>query len=121
MDTKRKIITAVDICIFSAALLLAALLFFWPKGSGAVAVVFADGQEIKRLPLAEITQNFKIETNGVTVCFEQGKVWVETSTCPDKLCVHFGKLSKPGNFAVCAPNRVSIEILGSEEPDSVAY
>lgn len=49
---------------------------------------------------------------------EQGEAWLEEASCPDKLCVKMGRISKAGQSLVCLPNRVVIEVKKDmEEPD----
>jgi hypothetical protein len=50
---------------------------------------------------------------GVTrIVIEDGKAWVEDSPCRDKICVRMGKISRPGDEAVCLPNRVIVQMRG---------
>lgn len=44
-----------------------------------------------------------------------GEVWVVEASCPDELDVLQGKISEPGQMIVCLPNRMVIEIKGSEK------
>lgn len=43
---------------------------------------------------------------------EDGQVWVTEATCPDKICIHQGKISQEGETIVCLPNRMIIQIFG---------
>jgi hypothetical protein len=49
-------------------------------------------------------------------------VQVISSPCPEKICVKTGRISKPGQWIACLPNRVFISIRGrrSEQPDAVS-
>ncbi|NTV90004.1 MAG: NusG domain II-containing protein, partial [Clostridiales bacterium] len=40
---------------------------------------------------------------------------IEASTCRDRICVGTGWLTKPGQSAVCLPNRVVVKIIGSNQ------
>ena len=46
----------------------------------------------------------------------------EEQDCPDKLCVHQKAISKNHEMIVCLPNKVVVEVTGSEENgfDSIA-
>ena len=56
------------------------------------------------------------------VTLEHGKVRFAQSPCNNQYCVHQGWLDKAGQVAVCLPNRISIELLGSSKPyDSLNY
>jgi len=45
------------------------------------------------------------------VHIQQGRVWVSGSPCPDKVCIHMGKIPDNGGFIACLPNRVIIRAL----------
>lgn len=52
----------------------------------------------------------------------QGKVRIEKSPCTNQYCVHQGWLQRAGQVAICLPNQVSIELLGSKKIyDSLNY
>jgi hypothetical protein len=61
---------------------------------------------------------------GVTrILIESGQARIVDSPCPDKLCVHMGNLSKPGQWAACMPNRVFVRIGGvaANEVDGATF
>lgn len=60
--------------------------------------------------------------NGKTIIEirDQG-VRVTSSACPDKLCVHWGRINKPGEMLVCLPNRVVVTITSEEYQDIDFY
>ena len=35
--------------------------------------------------------------------------------CPDKLCIHQGRIHKNGQWIICLPNRVAVTIEGAAE------
>ena len=39
-----------------------------------------------------------------------GEVWVSEATCPDKICVHQGKIHMDGEIIVCLPNKMTAQI-----------
>lgn len=100
-----------------AVTLLAAVFFtFWHSdGHGAEAVVLVNGQRWARLNLF---QNQELHVPGPLgnshIRVFDGQVRFIDSPCPNKLCVHTGWLSQGGENATCLPNRVSIQILGSD-------
>ncbi len=71
------------------------------------------------LPLSEDTE-FDITSNGIDlhIVIENGKARVESSACPDKICVHRGEISKSGQSAVCVPARLSLVIESEGESDA---
>ena len=90
-----------DILVALGLLLLAGLLLLLrPSGSGGVYVNGAAASE-------------GMTVNGVTIEIAAGKARVTDSPCRDKLCVHAGWLERPGDVAVCLPQRVIVEIRGA--------
>ena len=56
--------------------------------------------------------------NGGTnhVVIKDGTVHVTEASCPDKVCVHQGRITMNGELLVCLPNRVIVTITESQ-PD----
>jgi hypothetical protein len=53
---------------------------------------------------------------------KQGKVRFLSSPCANQYCVHQGWLHHAGQAAICLPNRVSLELLGTQKSyDSLNY
>jgi hypothetical protein len=43
--------------------------------------------------------------------YKDGSIAFEKSDCPDKVCVHAGKLKTAGQFAACLPNGIVMKIV----------
>jgi hypothetical protein len=71
---------------------------------------------------AEATLRVPGPLGETVVVMGDGGVQVVSSPCPEKICVKTGKISKPGQWIACLPNRVFISIRGrrSEQPDAVS-
>lgn len=83
---------------------------------GAMAVVKVSGETVCTLNLYENTfvnidgkNNIKLK-----VVVKDGFAYVESSECPDKICVHKGKISKTNENIVCLPAEIVVEIQGEE-------
>lgn len=56
------------------------------------------------------------------VIVHHGQARFEHSPCANQYCVHQGWLSRAGQVAICLPNQVSLELLGSKKAyDSLSY
>lgn len=56
-----------------------------------------------------------------TVVIGDGQAWIQESPCREKICVTMGRIKRPGQQAVCLPNRVIIELVGARrEVDGVS-
>ncbi len=115
MSTRKLILifaAAVIVCIavYIAAVKLA------PEG--ATAVIYIDGAEYRRIDLSKTGKayEFTVETEygSNTVLVEPGAISVSSADCPDKICVHQGKLTRPGVPIICMPHRLVIRIEGDE-------
>jgi len=111
-------ITKGDVVVlaFALALVSGAFVNFWHNdGHGAEAVVLVEGKRWARLNLF---QNQELHVPGIlgdsVIRVRDGQVRFFDSPCPNKLCVHTGWLSQGGENATCLPNRVSLQILGSD-------
>jgi hypothetical protein len=89
-------------------------------------IISVDGSEYASYRLSEILKPeiVRVETEfGVNVIeiTNHGARVIE-ATCPDKLDVHSGEISKSGQMIVCLPNRLTVRLQGKKcEVDRVAY
>ena len=49
------------------------------------------------------------------ISIENGKVRFVSSPCNNQYCVHQGWLKKVGEAAICLPNQVSLELIGTKK------
>lgn len=95
----------------------------WQAGFAQKALVRQGGELFAELDLA---RNRRIDVPGplgiTTVVVDHGRVRVASDPGPRQYCVRQGWLTRPGEMAICAPNQVSVEVLGSRRTyDSLAY
>ena len=45
---------------------------------------------------------------------QDGMVWISEASCPDKVCIHQGKVSLNGDLIVCLPNRMIARVVAPE-------
>ena len=106
----RDIILIVSILLIA----LAAFLFIeLGKEEGARVVVAVEGHEIATYSLSE---NGEYSLNGGTniLHIEGGMAWLTEANCPDKLCVHQGKIEKTGEVITCLPNKLTVTVKGAD-------
>ena len=77
-------------------------------------VVRVDGQEVGNY---QLTENGTYELNGGTniLRIENGEAYLTDANCPDKLCVHQGRISKTNQVITCLPNKLTVTVYGAEE------
>ena len=95
----------------------------WTSGVAAKAVVKRGGEVFAELDLA---RNRRIDVPGplgiTTVAVEKHRVRVVADPGPRQYCVRQGWLTRASAIAICAPNQVSVQVLGSKEAyDSLSY
>lgn len=106
-----------DIVIIAAVLLLALSIFLifafgiFSQEGESVFLSYEGGE--KTFSLAENTE-FSFESNGclLTLRIEKGQAYFESSDCPDKTCVHSGRISRRGQMIACVPAGVTLRITG---------
>ena len=81
--------------------------------------VFSQGQKIASLPLdRNKTKLYKGRAGEIAVSVNNGKVWVNESSCRHKICCLTPPISYAGERIICAPNRLLVEIDRSSLVDT---
>ena len=94
------------------------VLLLVPVGAGEPAAVRIEGADGYRITVPlDSERDYQVPgpLGETTVVIEDGTARVESSPCPHGLCVAAGRISSPGEAAVCVPNRVVVRILGESE------
>jgi hypothetical protein len=92
-------------------------LFNYPQQTG-IAIVEQNGAEICRFDLQKQNRTEEINVGdkyNVRLKIEPGAISFIHSDCPDQICVKTGKISKPGQAAVCLPAKISVKITGNKK------
>ena len=109
---KKDFLLIVIILSISALSFLANRIF--SSAPALRAEVSVDGQAVHTLILNQdgevLVQGFAGGFNRIII--ESGTVFVSEASCPDKICVHQGKVSHTGETIVCLPNRVTVVVIG---------
>ena len=108
---KRDIILIASILIVAIAFFLIVEL---TKEEGAGVTVKVDGVKVAEYSLSK---NGTYPLNGGTniLVIENGKAYLTDANCPDKLCVHQGKISMTGETITCLPNKLTVSVFGAEQ------
>jgi hypothetical protein len=112
--------------VFLSLLAVGAFSVFAYTAPGAGASVIIEASTRQWIyPLAE---NRRVAVPGplgdTVVVVSDGKAYVEDSPCRDKICIQMGKISRPGQWIACLPNRVMVRVSGGEsagKPDDVTF
>ncbi|MFQ5707152.1 MAG: NusG domain II-containing protein [bacterium] len=91
-------------------------LFHFFSSQGQTATIMVQNRLLLRKNLSE-NRVFKIRgaMGQTTIEISDSAIRVLDSDCPQKLCVHQGKISRTGEVVVCVPNKITIWIEGSRK------
>lgn len=111
-----------DILLLVALIVICLLIWgiYTVNGNNAVnkhAEIYHDNELIKRIPLTtgqDYTFTLDENPNVVFHVYATGAIAFEQSDCPDKVCIHTGKLSHPGQTAACLPNSLVLKIAADK-------
>ena len=108
---KRDIILIASILIVAIAFFLIVEL---TKEEGAGVTVKVDGVKVAEYSLAK---DGTYPLNGGTniLVIEDGRAYLSDANCPDKLCVHQGKITMTGETITCLPNKLTVTVFGTEQ------
>ena len=81
-----------------------------------IVEVSLNNHVIEELDLSKDTQIVIEGYNGGTntLVIENGQAYILDASCPDKVCIYQGKISRPGEMIVCLPNLMIAKIVGEE-------
>lgn len=111
------------VALVSLALVGVSFPLLWRGGPAEKAVVKRDGTVVAELPL-NITKRVDVEgAIGVSVIEVQpGRARVAADPGPHQYCVKQGWLTQANAVAICAPNHVTLALVGANRSyDSLNY
>lgn len=97
-----------------------------PAVDNLTVEIYKNNQLYRQIPLSEATsEEIRVaDSDGHynVVEIAGGRVRVREADCPNQICVKSGWLSKPGQIAFCAPNKVKVVIKGkANQVDTISY
>ena len=87
--------------------------------NGSTIEITVDGKVYGRYAL-EQDQRIPVEIDDETkniVVIADGEAYMAEASCPDKLCIHQGRIESRSQSIVCLPNRVIVTVIDGEEPE----
>lgn len=98
--------------------LTALLVFSLTRSTGGYAVVIINGVESASYPLDTDTEiKLSSGNNFNTLKIKDRYAFISDASCPDKLCIHQGKVKYNGESIVCLPNKTTVLIVSETESD----
>ena len=111
---KDLLLIAVVLAIAAGGFLVNYMVHRQPAATLEVTV---DSQPAATFDLSKNVDTIIEGYNGGTnhLVIENGVAWISEASCPDKVCVHQGRISMNGELIVCLPNRMIAKIVAPEE------
>lgn len=108
MKKKSKKDLLLIVLVLAIAAAGAFINFMMHQKPAALVEVQVDGKVVASYDLNKdadiVVDGYQGGTNHLII--QDGMVWISEATCPDKICVHQGKISLNGDMIVCLPNRM---------------
>ena len=108
---RADVIVIVSLLVLALALYLALNL---GRREGGTAVVRVNGVETERHSLLQ-NGSFPLNGGSNILVIENGYAYLSEADCPDKICVHMGKIHLNGQLIVCLPNAVIVTVEGGDD------
>lgn len=89
------------------------------NSGGDTVLIYLENKLYKKLPLDEDSITDVNGTN--TVIVSNKEVYINQASCPDKLCIHQGKIKDSSKDIVCLPNKVVVKVNKKSEIDAVSW
>lgn len=120
-----KFIKKSDMIIIAVALILCLVGWFSYQavvgGKAAKAEIYYKSALVETVDLtARVDKSFSIAQNKNVVfhVFKDGSICFQESNCPDKICIHAGRLHIIGQSAACIPNSIVLKIVPKNQRSS---
>ena len=115
-NNKKRATGRREAILVSVILFMALLIFLIGRlsfGTGTLHLeISVDGNIIKTFSL-DADQEYLLHVDDDSfnrLVIRDGSAWISEASCPDKLCVHQGKIRNEGEMIVCLPNRMIAKI-----------
>ena len=122
MFRKKDLIIYISVLLLAGAAYLLSVFIRNSGNNGTYARVSVDGSILADYPLNEDTEVILDGCFGgsLKMIISDGTAFVESSSCPDKICVRHRAVSHAGESIICMPNRIIIEIISdsSSSPEN---
>ena len=109
---KDLLLAAIILAVAAAGFSVNYMVHRQPAAQLEIAI---NGEVVKRLDLSRNTELTIEGANGGSnhLVLQDGIAWIDEATCPDKVCIHQGKIRYNGQIIVCLPNQMTARIVGS--------
>jgi hypothetical protein len=125
----KKKINKYDIGLIAVIIIINVFLIIYGgreavKSNSKTAYIYSNNKLVREYVFTEdVRDEITIETDtGYNVMhIENGQIWIHDASCPDKICIHQGKISRDGEMITCLPNRMFIKILDENDESDIDF
>ena len=111
---RRALDAAALLCSIGAAGAVTRWVLRGRRGSPLIRVTSADSTWLLRPGTDQVLEVAgPLGSNRVVV--RDGGVFVEAAPCANQICVKSGRVSRPGQWIACLPNRVFVAVEGADD------
>lgn len=114
INKKDLLLIAVILTIAAAGFLIQYLKHLKPA---VLVEVTVNAEVVATLDISKDTtldiQGFNNGTNHLVI--QDGMTWIDEASCPDKVCIHQGRIQLSGQLIACRPNRVLVRVISQED------
>lgn len=117
----KKYLNDIVLIVVLLVITLAATIFYNFSSSKGDLVVVKLGNEIIGTYRLDKDGEYVLNNGSNILVIENGKAYMKDADCPDKLCVHQGKISNANQCITCLPNKITITVVSdNQEVDLVS-
>ena len=116
---KKEIIMTVSFLLIA---IISLLIITLTRDGGSYVEVYLEDRLIAEYSLSDDGE-YQLLDGDVLLVIKNGKVFIQYSDCPDKICEKTGQIHRAGERIVCLPNKLTVIIRGERagtEPDIVS-
>lgn len=117
MRLKPKLGDFFIILVIAAAAVILLVSLGQEDSEEKIALIIQDGVVVKQIRLDTLDHTETLEYSGEypgVIEAQNGRIRFREATCPDKVCVGTGWISRNGQIAVCLPDKILIKITGTD-------
>lgn len=112
---KRELLLVIGILVIAGGFYISNLVM--NRKPAVMVEVSVDGTVVEQLDLKKDTEVTIESRGGGTnhLVIQDGQVFIDDASCPDKVCIHQGKIGKNGDMIVCLPNLMIAKVVSEDK------
>jgi hypothetical protein len=126
----KKKINKYDFGLIACIIIVNVLLIIYGgqkaiKTNNKAAFIYSNNRLVREYVITdEVKDEITIESEDGgynRLRIEDGQIWIQDASCPDKICIYQGKISRNGEMIVCLPNGLFIKIVDESDQSGIDF